>query len=115
MIPIDDQILDAISTLLGLTPGDVYGKIQDEGFEKLAAQALKSFAKDLSLRRAEEKENTPPVDDRIILLNCLAETEVEIEILMESKLVDPISDIGKELRELEQDAADLRQRLNSGE
>lgn len=104
MTPADDQILDAISTLLGLTPGDVYDKIQDGEFDKLATAALKAFVR--NYHTLERREDSPPVDDTTILRACLKEIEADLGKLSRSGRSDP-----KKIRELKQDAANLRARL----
>jgi hypothetical protein len=112
MIPVEEEIIDAIIILTGLPPGIVRDKIEKGEYETVATQALQAFIKNYqsgapTARGWNRKEDTPPVSDSVILERCLKEVEAEIELLIKSESYNQ-----QELQELQQDAVNLRQRLN---
>lgn len=80
---IDQRAMDAIATLTGLTPGDVYYKSIDGEFVNLAIEALVNFTEKWKLK--ELKEDTPPVDDIVIMEAALAASEEELKEVKDNK------------------------------
>jgi capsule polysaccharide export protein KpsE/RkpR len=109
MIDVGNRVIDAIATLTGLTPREVYDKIQEDEFAELAIKALTAFSMDYhapSRRLIEKKADTAPIDDITILESCLEEMEAELQQLKAQDRPD-----AKKLQELQNDAENLRQRL----
>jgi hypothetical protein len=98
-----DEVLEALATLLNITVGDAYYKVQEGKFTELAVEALTAFTKNFHL--IEKMEDSEPLEDKEILQNCLQELLAELQVA-EAHDADP-----KTIAELKLDILGLRQRI----
>jgi len=95
---LEDDIIDSISALTGLSLGDVRANILDGKYIDLSVQALKSFKLKYYQDLLGNKEETTESDDVSLLKECLR--EIKIEML--------VSDDEARQEELENEAVELQ-------